>query len=82
MNLIMAFFICYFWLFQPVTLEWRFSTGTNILSTAFSESGKHNFVPVGSERDINSSVKNVIEWIGLFIGFAAGVGCMIMKFVN
>ena len=39
-------------------------------------------MPVGSERDINSSVKNVIEWIGLFIGFAAGVGCMIMKFVN
>lgn len=48
----------------------------------FSTDGKHNFVPVGSERDINSSVKNVIEWIGLFIGFAAGIGCMIMKFFN
>lgn len=48
----------------------------------FSEDGKHHFVPVGSERDINSSVKNVIEWIGLIIGIIAGAACFIMKFIN
>ena len=48
----------------------------------FSNDGKHHFVPIGAERNVDSSVRNAIEWIGFAVGIIAGLSCFIMKIIQ
>lgn len=48
----------------------------------FSEDGEHHFVPVDSERDINSSIGHAIEWIGVAIGIISAFACFVMKLIK
>ena len=65
-----------------VTFRKGVSAPSSLKDCMCSEDGRHNFVQIGAGNDIDSSVRHVIEWIGLIIGFLIAAGCFALKFIN